>query len=151
MYCVLKYLPALINEVFQTVLVAGLSVCLQLSFMLTAICRRQVVCVVDAGEFTLVPLRIELPQLLIVDRNMIILKVYSSTTLWPMLFLNIKQVKKISVQAVRFPGVQAPRFQENRHTKWVRLSVLRTSRPYPLEVFLVLIFVRSWVDPGAIV
>jgi len=93
-YCVLKYLPALINEVFQIVLAADLSVRPQLRFMLNAICRRQVVCVVDAGEFTLVPLRIELPQLLILDRNMIILKVHSSITLWHVLFLKIKQVKQ---------------------------------------------------------
>jgi hypothetical protein len=50
-----------------------------------------------------------------------------------------------------FQEFEAPRFQENRHIKVVRLSVIGTARLYPQEIFLELISLTGWVNPMATV
>jgi len=54
-------------------------------------------------------------------------------------------------QALRFQDVGVSRFHNSRHKKVVRLSILRTGRLDHQEIFLVLISVRGWVNPRAIV
>ena len=47
--------------------------------------------------------------------------------------------KSIPVQAWKGPEVEAPRFQDSRYLKVVRLSAVCTGHIYPKEIFLVLI------------
>jgi hypothetical protein len=46
-------------------------------------------------------------------------------------------------QALRVSGGRGSRFEDSRHMRKVRLSVLRTGRLYPQEIFLVFISVRG--------
>jgi hypothetical protein len=49
-----------------------------------------------------------------------------------------------------FQEVEAPRFQDSRYMKVVRLSAVHTGHLYSQEIFSVLISVRSWVNSSAI-
>jgi hypothetical protein len=60
-------------------------------------------------------------------------------------------VKQSHYRPWGFQEVEAPRFLDNRHMKVVRLWAPRTGPLHPQEIFLVLISVRGWVDPRAIV
>jgi len=62
----------------------------------------------------------------------------------------MSKVKQSHCRPWGFQEVEAPKFQDSRHMKVVRLSVLSTGRLYPQETFLVLISVRGWVNPRAI-
>ena len=74
-----------------------------------------------------------------VDRN----NRYKPTSVLLRILGKVKQSHYRPGQASEFQEVEAPRFQDNRHIKVVRLSAIRTGRLYPQEIFLVLTSVRG--------
>ena len=64
-------------------------------------------------------------------------------------YKKVKESRDMPGVAQRVPGRLD--FHDIRHMKVVRLSASHTGRLYPQEIFLVLIFIRGWVDPRAMV
>jgi hypothetical protein len=62
----------------------------------------------------------------------------------------VKHSLERSGQAVRFPGVEVPTFQDSWHIKVVRLSAVYPLPFTPQEMFVVLVSIRVWVDPRAV-
>jgi hypothetical protein len=61
----------------------------------------------------------------------------------------VKQSRYRPGVAQRFPGSYVSQITSQRQRMVVRLSALNFGSLYPAEMFLVLIYVRGWVDPRA--
>ena len=85
------------------------------------------------------------------NEGVFIIRLSVSSEFRPAQLHNKVKVKQSYYRLWGFQEVEAPRFQDIRHMKMVRLSTLRTGRLFPQEIFLVLISVRGWDNPRAIV